>query len=55
MSWLLLILLAWKPIWWSGVAIYHKLSGHTWDSTEYLAHVKQWGMNLWGLVKPGDL
>ncbi len=55
MSWFLLILLAWKPIWWTSISAYKKLSGQAWDAGEYMAHVKQWGLNLWGLVKPGDL
>lgn len=53
MSWLLLLIFFWKPIWWTGRAIYHLIRKEDWDYKGYLAAAQGWFKTLWELVGPG--
>lgn len=52
MAYLLLLLLAWQPLFWSAMALYHKIKGDTFDTADYMINMKEWFNTLWDLVKP---
>lgn len=52
MGWLLLGALFWKPIFICGVTVYHLVKRDSVNTSETLAKLKAWCINLWSLVNP---
>jgi hypothetical protein len=52
MSWFLLLVVFWKPLWSLGNAAWYQYQGDTVARNDALAAVWSWLGQLWALIKP---
>lgn len=51
MSFLLILLIFYQPLYWIGRLIYNRITVNS-DTTDYLSKIKSWFVALWGLIDP---
>lgn len=54
MSYLLILVIFYQPIYWAGRLLYNRVTVHT-DTTDYLSKIKSWFSAFWGLISPKKL